>query len=111
MNKSFITTTAILAGLISFSSNATVKTVDMKPLSEHIRVSQYKGNVQSSKELPQITWAEDIRTVLANGSSQVTKNGSTFDQYNLDYKLVLKDSVINQAKDYISGKTHFSVGH
>ncbi len=110
MNKSFIATTAILAGVISLSANATVKTVDMKPLSEHISVSQYKGNVQSSKELPQITWAEDIRTVLANGSSQSTKNGSVFDQYNLDYKLVLKDSVINQAKDYISGKTPFFRG-
>lgn len=108
MKKSLFTS-AILLSTAAFSAQA-LDTVDMKPLSEHINVSNYKSSVKGSKQLPQITWAEDMRTVLANGNSSKTQNNSLFDQYNLDYKLVLKDSVISQSKDYISGKTPFFRG-
>lgn len=109
-NKSRILSSLVLSvGLIS-SVMASVPTVDMKPLSESLNVSSLKGQVKNGSSMPQITWAEDMRTILANGNSQTTKKGSLFDEAALTFNLELSDSFVNQSKNYISGKSPFFRG-
>jgi flagellar motor protein MotB len=95
---------------MSTSVFADVTTVEMKPLSNSINVSTEKSDVRKDNTLPQITWAEDMRIILANGYSANTESGSLFNDQGLSYKLELKDSVISQSKDYVSGKTPFFRG-
>jgi outer membrane protein OmpA-like peptidoglycan-associated protein len=102
----------LLAISVAFSSLALagVTAVDMKPLSKSINISSEKGDVKKDNTLPQITWAEDMRLILANGYSANTEGGSIFNKEGLSYKLELKDSVISQSKDYVSGKSPFFRG-
>lgn len=111
MNK-LIKGVGLMAISMALSSTAWagVTEVDMKPLSKSISVASEKGDVKKDTTLPQITWAEDMRIILANGYSANTESGSILNKEGLNYKLELKDSVISQSKDYISGKSPFFRG-
>jgi hypothetical protein len=94
----------IAMGMLSFSTLAAVKTVKMEPLSNNVSTSSVSV-VRDASSLPQITWAEDERTILANGFNKQTQSGSLFDQQGLSFTLSLQDSVITQSKNYIQGKS------
>lgn len=109
-NKLTLVSSLILALGLSSTAQATVPTVEMNPLSDSINVKNLKSNVTNAKTLPQITWSEDMRVILANGNSKSTSPQSLFSKSGLDYNLLLSDSVINQSKNYISGKTPYFRG-
>lgn len=110
MKTRFFTKSMIAFAMLSTTVSAAIQPVSMKPLNDVITPSSLKSSVRNDTNLPQITWAEDMRIVHANGDSQTTQKSSIFDQYNLDFKLKLTDSVTSQVEDYISGKTPYFRG-
>lgn len=69
-------------------------------------------NIKSSRfvQVPLITWGGDIATILANGNSAATIEGSIFAQKSLKLKLVRADDFKSQVKAYISGETPYLRG-
>lgn len=109
-NKLTLVISIILAFTVSSTALASVPTVKMEPLSKSINVSNIKASVSADNALPQITWAEDMRMILANGNAKQTANSSLFGDAGLSYELKLSDSVVEQTKKYISGKTPYFRG-
>lgn len=107
MKLKLIVSAVVLASTM-FSANAAVKSVDMKPLHERIMVNEQ--SVRSDSQLPQFLWGADAVTIYANGNDASTARGSLFDKSGLNYDLVLANSLIEQSKDYISGKTPYFRG-
>lgn len=70
------------------------------------------GVVKPGKHLtvPLITWGGDIATILANGNSAKTGNGSIFAQKGLSMALVRQDDFKKQIEAYIKGETPFLRG-
>ncbi len=64
--------------------------------------------VQDSDQiiLPFITWGGDAATFYGNGGLE-TQQGSIFAKHGLNFKLVPGDDVIQQARNYLEGKTPF----
>jgi outer membrane protein OmpA-like peptidoglycan-associated protein len=91
-----------------FSANAAVKTVDMTTLDNKISVNG--KSVRSETQLPMILWGADAVTVFANGLEDKTTSNSLFSKNGLTYDLEMSNSVIEQANDYISGKTPYFRG-
>lgn len=97
-----------LVATLSLNTFASVKSVDMSPLTDKVSVNA--KDVRADKQLPQILWGADMTTIYANGLKEVTTTKSIYGQKGLNYELNLANSVIDQAKDYISGKTPFFRG-
>lgn len=70
------------------------------------------GAVKPGKQImvPLITWGGDMATILANGNSAKTANGSIFGQKGLSLTLVRQDDFKKQVEAYISGQTPFLRG-
>lgn len=100
-----------LAMAIVPAANA-VDYVDAKPMSKRINVSSIKGDAVSKnvETLPSITWAEDMRTVFANGNSYKTANGSLFADEGLNFEMVRQDDFIEQVEAYIRGDVKYLRG-
>lgn len=100
----------IATALMSAFSASAVTPVQMKPLDQRIDVSSLKSSVKDDSKMFIISWEEDMRTLLANGSSVSTQSNSIFAKEGLNLNLQLVDSTVQQYKDYISGKTPFFRG-
>jgi outer membrane protein OmpA-like peptidoglycan-associated protein/ABC-type nitrate/sulfonate/bicarbonate transport system substrate-binding protein len=57
-------------------------------------------------QVPFILWGGDVATFQANGGLK-TRTGSTFDQLGLNLNLTPGDDVVQQVRDYLSGKSPF----
>jgi ABC-type nitrate/sulfonate/bicarbonate transport system substrate-binding protein/outer membrane protein OmpA-like peptidoglycan-associated protein len=70
------------------------------------------GSVKGGKPItvPLITWGGDMATILANGNSTKTSNGSIFSQKGLSLKLVRQDDFKKQVEAYIRGEMPFLRG-
>jgi outer membrane protein OmpA-like peptidoglycan-associated protein len=110
MKKNILTLSVVALGMLSISAFAAVKSVSMEKLSANVNVSSTTGSVRNGNKLPQITWTEDQRLLLANGNNIKTQNGSIFNEFGLDYQMELMDSVISQSKNYISGNSPYFRG-
>jgi outer membrane protein OmpA-like peptidoglycan-associated protein len=97
-----------MALAVSLSANASVQSIDMSPLSSKVSVSS--KSVSNDKQLPQILWGADMTVLFANGLKPKTQKGSVYNKAGLDFELSVKNSVIEQAEDYISGKTPYFRG-
>lgn len=100
--------TAICLATTMFSAQAAVKSVDMTTLDNKISVNG--KSVKGESKLPMILWGADAVTIFANGLDSKTTSNSLFATNNLDFNLEMSNSVISQAKDYISGKTPYFRG-
>ena len=60
----------------------------------------------SPLQVPFILWGGDVATFQANGGL-ATKAGSTYNQMGLNLKLTPGDDVVQQVRDYLSGKSPF----
>jgi outer membrane protein OmpA-like peptidoglycan-associated protein len=60
----------------------------------------------SPLQVPFILWGGDVATFQANGGLKTAK-GSTFDQLGLNLNLTAGDDVVQQVRDYLSGKSPF----
>lgn len=101
----------ILAGLVcvllSWNPAAALQS---PPLSKEIKTAV--GSVKSGKRItvPLITWGGDMATILANGNSAKTANGSIFAQKGLSLELVRQDDFKKQIEAYIRGDSPFLRG-
>jgi ABC-type nitrate/sulfonate/bicarbonate transport system substrate-binding protein/outer membrane protein OmpA-like peptidoglycan-associated protein len=93
--------------LLSWNSAAALQS---PPLATELKTSV--GNVKSGKRItvPLITWGGDMATILANGNSAKTTNGSIFAQKGLSLALVRQDDFKKQVEAYIKGETPFLRG-
>jgi outer membrane protein OmpA-like peptidoglycan-associated protein len=66
------------------------------------------GNVADATNwsMPYITWGGDVATFMANGGLITTKD-SIFAKQGLNIKLTAGDDVVQQVRDYMSGKSPF----
>jgi ABC-type nitrate/sulfonate/bicarbonate transport system substrate-binding protein/outer membrane protein OmpA-like peptidoglycan-associated protein len=80
------------------------------PLATEIKASV--GAVKPGKQIsvPLITWGGDMATILANGNSAKTVNGSIFAQRGLSLALFRQDDFKKQVEAYIKGETPFLRG-
>jgi ABC-type nitrate/sulfonate/bicarbonate transport system substrate-binding protein/outer membrane protein OmpA-like peptidoglycan-associated protein len=80
------------------------------PLATEIKASV--GAVKPGKQIsvPLITWGGDMATILANGNSAKTVNGSIFAQKGLSLALFRQDDFKKQVEAYIKGETPFLRG-
>ena len=69
-----------------------------------------KNVVGGQTVVPMITWGADIRTIYANGNSDVTSPKSIFGQLGLNLKLKREDVFSKQVENYLSGKTPYLRG-
>jgi outer membrane protein OmpA-like peptidoglycan-associated protein len=60
----------------------------------------------SPLQVPFILWGGDVATFQSNGGLE-TRAGSTFDQLGLKLKMTPGDDVVQQVRDYLSGKSPF----
>ena len=99
---------AICLATTMFGASAAVKSVDMTTLDNKITVNGKA--VSGESKLPMILWGADAVTIFANGLEDKTTSSSLFGKNGFNYDLEMSNSVIKQAKNYISGKTPYFRG-
>jgi ABC-type nitrate/sulfonate/bicarbonate transport system substrate-binding protein/outer membrane protein OmpA-like peptidoglycan-associated protein len=88
----------------------TAAALQAPPLSTEIKTAV--GNVTSGQRItvPLITWGGDMATILANGNSAKTANGSIFGREGLSLELVRQDDFKKQIGAYVRGDSPFLRG-
>ncbi len=98
-----------LSLLMSVNLQAAPKYVQSPALSSVVKTPV--KNVRGGQTVvPMITWGADIRTIYANGNSDVTTPKSLFGQLGLNLKLQREDVFSKQVENYLSGKTPYLRG-
>lgn len=116
MKRLLVSAIAIASAFLAFASSAHGSTYvePTKPASGLI--SQLVGEPPSTSQpviIPSITWGPDMATYVANygivnDSAKrrgLTAAGSLFGNAGLSIKVVKQDDTVQQAKDYVSGKS------
>lgn len=105
-------TMVIGVGLAAMSTAYATDYLTTKPLDQRINVNSLQGPVSQSnaRTLPVITWAEDMRTIYANGGVATTGNGSIFADAGLNFRLARQDNFIEQVESYLRGETPYLRG-
>lgn len=80
------------------------------PLATEIKAAVRAVKPGKQISVPLITWGGDMATILANGNSAKTVNGSIFAQKGLSLALVRQDDFKKQVEAYITGETPFLRG-
>ncbi len=101
---------ALLAGLAFGACRAAQQYVEVKPLSDVVRVQVGDVRTGEPTQLPLITWGGDMATILANGNAAVTKPGSMFGKRGLKFQLVRMDDFKKQVELFMSGQMPYLRG-
>jgi ABC-type taurine transport system substrate-binding protein/outer membrane protein OmpA-like peptidoglycan-associated protein len=101
---------ALLSVFVSGIAVAEPQFVKSPPLAEVIKVKV--GEVKKSDEtlVPLITWGGDIATIVGNGNSVTTADGSIFATRKLKLKLKRMDDFKKQVEQFMSGETPYLRG-
>ena len=87
------------------------KYLDVAPLSEKLTgAPKDLDSSQSIVKVPLIAWGADMQTILANGNSKTTQQGSIFQTKGLNLELFREDVFENQVRVFLDGDTPFLRG-
>lgn len=103
--------TGIMACMwISVIAAHPVTYVPAPPLQNVVRVNVGDVKNPASPKIPIITWGGDIATILANGNSLTTVNGSLFNRQGLNLTLYREDVFQKQVEAFIQGDSPYLRG-
>ncbi|MCI5142262.1 MAG: nitrate ABC transporter substrate-binding protein, partial [Candidatus Electrothrix sp. ATG1] len=105
--KTILTTTA-LVGLSGIS--LAVQYVDAPPLTDAVSAPVQDVKDGGAVQVPLITWGGDIATILANGNTTATADGSIFATQQLKLKPTRMDDFKQQIESYMKGETPYLRG-
>jgi len=84
--------------------------IQSPPLNQVVNSSVNDCRTQTNLNVPVIAWGGDIPTLVSNGNSLTTQDGSWFDIVGLDVTLSRQDRFATQVENYLSCDTPFLRG-
>lgn len=97
-----------LLGLIGALASLTPDTALAQSFAQEVgNVQVGNVNITNCIGAPSLYWGGDYATLRANGGSATTQPGSIFANQGLNVCIYQQDSLVQQTRDYLQGKTPF----
>lgn len=110
MVSSFRVVLTLLVAFVMMPVSAKVSYIDSPALSKTSSATVSACGGATAVQVPIITWGADMVTILANGNSATTADGSIFAKQGLNLRLVREDVFTNQVNSFLTCKSPYLRG-